>query len=86
MSIRTRSVLAPCPGCGRPVDLGSRPREGLRLICSRCGDHLEINSLEPPELDWAFNDLEPDWEHDDEDWDEDWDEGEDDGDDEGSDY
>jgi hypothetical protein len=39
---------------------------------------LEIINLEPPELDWVFDDLEPDWEPDDEDWDEEWDEGDDD--------
>jgi hypothetical protein len=34
---------------------------------------LEIINLEPPELDWAFNDLEPDWEAEEEGWVEDWD-------------
>jgi hypothetical protein len=86
MSVETRTVVAPCPDCGRLVDLGARPREGQRLSCSRCRNHLEIINLEPPELDWAFDNLPPGWESDDEEWDDERDEGERDADDEGSNY
>jgi hypothetical protein len=86
VDLRTTVATAPCPDCGRKVKLGSRPKEGQQLACTNCGTYLEIIGLEPPELDWAFNDLPPVWESEDEDWDEEWDEGENDSDDEGSDY
>lgn len=70
MDIRTRTAVAPCPGCGRPVNLGSRPRVGQRLACPNCGDYLEIINMEPLELDWAFDDFEPDLEPDEEEWEE----------------
>ena len=76
METRTKVTTARCPGCGRTVRLGADSKEGQRLGCPHCGDFLEIINLEPPELDWVFDDFEPDWEPDDEDWDgaEEWDE------------
>ena len=80
MEMRTEVATARCPGCGRRVNLGPRPVAGHRFGCPHCGDYLEVINLEPPELDWAFDDLEPDAEPDDGDWDdaeewgeEDWD-------------
>lgn len=71
MSIQTKTVVAPCPSCGRRVDLGVQPRVGEQLACLRCGDYLEIINLRPPELDWVFSDFEPD----EEEWgEEEWDE------------
>lgn len=82
METRTKVATARCPGCGRTVKLGAQPSESQRLGCPHCGDHLEIINLEPPELDWAFDDSEPEWEPDDRDWDdaEEWDYVEGDGD------
>ena len=62
--------MAPCPDCGEMVRVGSRPKEGLRFTCSNCGASLEIINLEPLELDWAYDDFEPDWESDEDEWDE----------------
>jgi hypothetical protein len=70
MDIRGRTALAPCPDCGEMVNVGSRPKEGLRFTCSNCGAFLEIINLQPLELDWAFSELDSDWEPDEEDWDE----------------
>ncbi len=70
-------AIAFCPDCGHRVKLGSGAREGQLVICPNCNAELEVISLDPPELDWAY--LEPEEEEDylDEDWDEDWDEDED---------
>jgi len=68
MDIRARTTLAPCPGCGHPINLGSRSKEGQRLACPNCRDYLEIINVEPLELDWAFDDFESDWEPDEEEW------------------
>ena len=68
MEMRTKVATARCPGCGRTVNLGPQPVAGHRLGCPYCGDFLEIINLEPLELDWAFDDFEPDAEPDDADW------------------
>lgn len=73
MEMRARKAVASCLDCGEAISLGPQPREGQRLTCANCGAFLEIISLEPPELDWAFSDFEPDWDPDEEDWgDEEW--------------
>jgi lysine biosynthesis protein LysW len=43
-----------CPECGFLLEVGE-PVEGQRLTCPRCHARLEIVSLEPLELDWAYN-------------------------------
>jgi len=68
MDIRTATVT--CPGCKRSINLDPRPREGQRFTCPSCGDYLVIINLEPLELDWAFDDFEPDWDPDEGMWDE----------------
>jgi lysine biosynthesis protein LysW len=55
MTAGTKMATASCPDCGRTIHLGTRPREGLRFICSSCRSHLELVSLEPLELDWAYS-------------------------------
>ena len=60
MTVGTKMATASCPDCGRTILLGSRPREGLRFICSSCGSHLELVGLEPLELDWAYSGLDGD--------------------------
>ena len=54
-----------CIDCDRPIKLESRPVVGEVIFCSSCGTELEVISIDPVELDWAF--LEPieqeaDWE------------------------
>jgi alpha-aminoadipate carrier protein LysW len=66
MAITT--ATATCPDCGRKVVLRSQARVGDEVMCPHCEADLEVVSLDPLELDWAW--LEP---ADDEDWDDDYD-------------
>ena len=68
MELRKKLAVADCPDCGERISLGSRPREGQQLTCSECGALLEIISLQPLELDWAFSAFEVDWDPNEEDW------------------
>ncbi len=72
-------AIAFCPECEEGVSLGPQPRIGQRVTCPHCNAELEVVDLSPVELDWAYDELEMDWE-DEEDWDEedDWDQEEDD--------
>lgn len=45
-----------CIDCEQPIKLDARPREGERIVCASCGAELEVISVEPVELDWAFLD------------------------------
>ncbi len=69
-----------CPGCGSSIAL-SVAAVGDRIDCGECGEKLEVISLHPIDLDYAFE--EEDWENfedeedSDDDWDEDWEEEED---------
>jgi len=56
--------MAECPGCESTIAL-SGAKVGDRMDCPECGEKLEVISVKPLELDYAF---------DDEDWDEEWDE------------
>jgi len=60
MTVGTKTATASCPDCGRTIHLRSRPREGLRFICSSCGSYLELISQEPMELDWAYGEFDED--------------------------
>ena len=53
--IRMRTVF--CIDCERPIRLEFRPVEGEIITCSNCGAQLEVISLEPVELDWAYLNL-----------------------------
>ena len=69
-----------CPGCGNTIGL-SGVAVRYRVDCPGCGEKLEVVSLRPIDLDYAFDD--EDWqdfgdEEGDEDWDEDWKEEEED--------
>lgn len=46
-------MQASCPECGFLLEL-NEPVEGQRLTCPRCRARLEVVGLEPPELDWAY--------------------------------
>jgi alpha-aminoadipate carrier protein LysW len=60
-------AMAFCPDCGQGIDL-ARAREGQLLMCPNCDAELEVISLNPPELDWAYE--EPEEEEKEESWDE----------------
>jgi len=64
--------VAMCPECEAKIDFGN-PVEvevGEQMFCPECDMELEVISVKPLVLDYAFEDDE-DWE--DEDWEEDWD-------------
>jgi len=66
-----------CPDCDSTVDLGSTPKRGQTVTCGTCSAYLQVISVSPVELDWAYDDDEADteyeFEYDDEDFDEDLD-------------
>jgi lysine biosynthesis protein LysW len=53
--------VAECPECERNVVLSDRVVVGHRVECPGCGEKLEVISLRPPELDYAFDDDDWDW-------------------------
>jgi len=63
-------AMAACPDCGRKIEMRLQSGVGDEVICPYCDAELEVVSLDPPELDWAY--LEP-AEDGDDDWDDDWD-------------
>ncbi len=60
--------VAVCPGCDEDIHIAGRPTLGQLVTCEHCGSQFEVISVQPLELDWAFDELEEDEE--DEDWDE----------------
>jgi lysine biosynthesis protein LysW len=44
-----------CPECGSEIGLGPSAELAARVTCPSCGAYLEIISLSPVELDWAFD-------------------------------
>jgi lysine biosynthesis protein LysW len=66
-----------CPDCDGKISITAGGKVGQRLICPHCDAELEVISLEPLELDWAYDwswDEEEgdDEEEEEEDEDEDW--------------
>jgi alpha-aminoadipate carrier protein LysW len=62
-------AVATCLDCGNEINLGRNPKEGQSVTCPDCGADLEIISLDPLELDWAYSDVEEEWDTPDDDWD-----------------
>jgi alpha-aminoadipate carrier protein LysW len=50
-----------CPDCDEKITLNAKPAVGQKLTCPHCDADLEVISVEPLELDWAY-----DWEWEDE--------------------
>lgn len=73
----TVAAVAPCPDCGRAINLWPLLQVGEELNCPHCEADLVVVGLDPVEFDWA--DLssagDDDW---DDDWDDNWDDEEDD--------
>lgn len=44
-----------CPDCDASIDVGNQPKKGQRVTCTGCNAYLEIVSLSPIELDWAYD-------------------------------
>ena len=56
-------ATAYCPDCDEKISLNSKPVVvGQKLTCPHCDADLEVISVDPLELDWAY-----DWEWEDED-------------------
>jgi hypothetical protein len=49
------SKLAVCPSCAIKVDIGQKPYFGHRIVCPDCKAALEIIQVNPPLLDWLFD-------------------------------
>jgi lysine biosynthesis protein LysW len=60
---RTTSV-AYCPECDESIGLGARLHVGQQIVCPHCEIDLEVISLAPLELDWAFDATNLDWNND----------------------
>jgi alpha-aminoadipate carrier protein LysW len=65
----TTMAVATCPDCGNEINLGRNPREGQSVTCPDCEADLEVISLDPLELDWAYSDHDEEWDTPDDDWD-----------------
>lgn len=48
-------AVAVCPGCEEDVRLAGRLKLGQHVSCPSCGALLEVVSVNPVELDWAFD-------------------------------
>ena len=44
-----------CVHCDQRMDLGRGANVGRRVTCPACGAYLEVISLNPVELDWAYD-------------------------------
>lgn len=53
------SITSFCLECERELDLGNQPQVGQRVKCEYCEVQLEIINLEPPELDWIYERINP---------------------------
>lgn len=46
---------ATCPGCEGGIRLERRLRMGQRFLCPHCCTVIEVISVAPLELDWAYD-------------------------------
>ncbi|MCB8946316.1 MAG: hypothetical protein H6658_21435 [Ardenticatenaceae bacterium] len=69
-----KMLSAECPECETKIRFPQTPQIGETLTCHECGETLQVISLSPLELDWAYDDEFEEWEEEEE-WDdeEDWD-------------
>ncbi len=51
-------VVADCPDCGARVSLKETAKIGTIVKCPECGERLEVISLKPPELEYAYEEEE----------------------------
>lgn len=58
-------AVATCIECDEEIEISGRLRLGQKVICPNCAASLEIASLNPLELDWAYEDDNDDWDDDD---------------------
>ena len=58
-------AMATCIECDEEIEINGRPRLAQKVICPNCSAALEVASLNPLELDWAYEDDDDDWDDDD---------------------
>jgi alpha-aminoadipate carrier protein LysW len=44
-----------CPDCDGAITVSSEVELGQKIICPHCEAELEVISLDPLELDWAYD-------------------------------
>jgi lysine biosynthesis protein LysW len=44
-----------CPDCDGRIVLGAQAEVGIKLVCPHCDAELEVISVDPPEVDWAYD-------------------------------
>jgi lysine biosynthesis protein LysW len=59
-----KTIVATCPECDESIGLGAKLYVGQRIVCPHCEIDLEVISLVPLELDWAFDATNLDWDDD----------------------
>lgn len=59
-----------CPNCDAKFELGNR-FVGDRFDCPECEIELEVMSVHPPRVSWAYDSEDGDWEQEDDEDDED---------------
>lgn len=76
---QSKTEIGICPGCGARIRFQNKVQVGEFVICDECGDELEVISMSPIKLDWAFEDpFDEDFDGDyDDDFDDDWDDDDD---------
>lgn len=63
-----------CLDCDRKIELNLNHKPGDQVECPSCGSEFEIVSMDPPEIEWLYDDYDDEeWDDEDEDWeDDDW--------------
>ena len=54
-------ISAFCPDCDEEMTFNPHPRLGQKVICPHCDVELEVISVDPLELDWAYDWSEDEW-------------------------
>ena len=62
---------ARCPNCGSTVRLEQKPELESLVFCPECDETLEVVSVNPLRLDWAYDDEDDDYDEEYVDYDED---------------
>ena len=74
-----KMLVAECPECETKIRFPQAPQMGETLTCHECGEALQVVSLSPLELDWAYEDDDyEEWEGEEWEEEEEWEDDEDD--------
>jgi alpha-aminoadipate/glutamate carrier protein LysW len=49
-------AIVSCVECDEELEINGSPRLGQKVACPNCGASLEVASVNPLELDWAYED------------------------------